>query len=184
MQARDAQIAELARQAQELQQQLQASQQLLDTTRSEGAQLRQSTDAERRRHEAKDAEHQAERSRLEERAQAQERRLNAEVDRARQESKRLSLQLEDDGRKAAKALADAMDRARELDTHVGALQIDKAALSQELQSASDEVKGLQAKFDERSNDVFALLNELRDRLPTGAAVGAAPPPTRVRRKRS
>lgn len=184
MQARDAQIAELARQAQELQQQLQASQQLLETTRSEGAQLRQATDAERRRHEAKDAEHQAERSRLEERAQAQERRLNAEVDRARQESKRLSLQLEADGKKAAKALADAMDRARELDTHVGALQIDKAGLSQELQSARDEVKGLQAKFDERSNDVFALLNELRDRLPTGAAVGTAPPPTRVRRKRS
>lgn len=185
MQARDAQIAELARQAQELQQQLQASQQLLEATRSEGAQLRQATDAERRRHEAKEAEHQAERSRLEERAQAQERRLNTEVDRARQESKRLALQLEADGKKAAKALADAMDRARELDIHVGALQIDKAGLSQELQSARDEVKGLQAKFDERSNDVFALLNELRDRLPTGAAVGAAPPPpARVRRKRS
>lgn len=184
MQARDAQIAELARQAQELQQQLQASQQLLEATRSECAQLRQATDAERRRHEAKEAEHQAERSRLEERAQAQERRLNTEVDRARQESKRLALQLEADGKKAAKALADAMDRARELDTHAGALQIEKAGLSQELQSARDEVKGLQAKFDERSNDVFALLNELRDRLPTGAAVGAAPPPTRVRRKRS
>ncbi|KRC26380.1 DNA-binding protein [Acidovorax sp. Root219] len=184
MQARDAQIAELARQAQELQQQLQTSQQLLEATRSEGAQLRQEADAQRRRHEAKEAEHQAERSRLEERAQAQERRLNAEVDRARQESKRLALQLEADGKKAAKALADAMDRARELDTHVGALQIDKAGLSQELQSARDEVKGLQAKFDERSNDVFALLNELRDRLPTGAAVGTAPPPTRARRKRS
>ncbi len=184
MQARDAQIAELVRQAQELQQQLLACQQLLETTRSEGAQLRQAADALRRRHEVKDAEHQAERSRLEERAQAQERRLNAEVDRARQESRRLALQLEADGKKAAKALADAMDRARELNAHVGALQIEKAGLSQELQSARDEMQGLQAKADERSNDMFALLNELRDRLPMGAAVGAAPPPTRVRRKRS
>lgn len=182
MQARDAQIAELVRQAQELQQQLQASQLLLDTTRSEGAQLRQAADTERRRHEAKDAEHQAERSRLAERAQTQERRLNAEVDRARQESRRLALQLEGDGKKAAKALADAMDRARKLDTHMGDLQIEKAGLSRALQSARDEVKGLQAQFDERSNDVFTLLNELRDRLPTGAVQGAVPP-ARARRKK-
>lgn len=182
MQARDAQIAELARQAQELQQQLLACQQLLETARSEGAQLRQAGDAERRRHEAKDAEHQAERSRLEERAQAQERRLNAEVDRARQESRRLALQLEGDGKKAAKALADALDRARQLDTHVGALQIEKAALSQELQSARDEVKGLQTKLDERSSDMLAVLNELRDRLPTTPPTPA--PKTRVRRSRT
>lgn len=182
MQARDAQIAELARQAQELQQQLLACQQLLDTARSEGTQLRQAADAQRRRQEAKDAEHQAERSRLEERAQAQERRLNAEVDRARQESRRLALQLEGDGKKAAKALADALDRARQLDTHVGTLQIEKAGLSLELQSARDEVKGLQAKFDERSSDMLAVLNELRDRLPT--TLPAPAPKTRVRRSRN
>lgn len=174
MQARDAQIAELTRQAQELQQQWLACQQLLEATRSEGVQLRQAADTERQRHEARDAERQAERSRLEERAQAQERRLNAEVDRARQESKRLALQLEGDGKKAAKALADAMDKTRELDAQVGALQIDKAGLSQELQSARDEVKGLQAKFDERSNDMFAMLNELRERLPVGSAQEVAP----------
>lgn len=184
MHARDAQIAELARQTQELQQQLQACQQLLENTRSESAQLRQAADAQRRGHEAKDAQHLAERSRLEERAQAQERRLNAEVDRARQESRRLTLQLEGDGKKAAKALADAMDRARELDTQVGTLQIEKAGLIHELQSARDDLKGLQAKFDERSNDVLTALNELRDRLPTGPAQGAVAPPARARRRRS
>ena len=109
MGAKDAQIAELSRQAQELQQQLFGCQQQLDSARSEGAQMRQVAEAERRRNDSKDAEHQIERSRMEERAQAQERRLNAEVDRARQESKRLAQQLENDNKKTAKALADAMD---------------------------------------------------------------------------
>lgn len=167
MKARDAQIVELGRQAQKLQQQLLTCQQMLDTARSDGAQLRQAADAERRRQEAKDAEHQSERSRLEERAQSQERRLNAEVDRARQESKRLALKLESDNKKAAKSLADAVDRARELNIHVGALQIEKASLSKELQSAREEIKGLQSKFDELSHNMFAVLNELRDRLPPG-----------------
>lgn len=167
MTARDAQIVELGRQAQKLQQQLLTCQQMLDTARSDGTQLRQAADAERRRQEAKDAEHQSERSRLEERAQSQERRLNAEVDRARQESKRLALKLESDNKKAAKSLADAVDRARELNIHVGALQIEKASLSKELQSAREEIKGLQSKFDELSDNMFAVLNELRDRLPPG-----------------
>lgn len=183
MQARDAQIAELVRQTQELQQQLQACQLQLDGMRTEGMQLRQAADVERRQHEARDVEHRAERARLEERAQSQERRLNAEVDRARQESKRLAQQLEVEGKKAAKALADAMDRSRELDAQVGSLQIDRSNLDRELQSARDEARGLQAKLDARSNDMLAVLNELRDRLP---ATPPAPTPgaaskTRARR---
>lgn len=183
MQARDAQIAELVRQTQELQQQLQACQLQLDGMRTEGMQLRQAADVERRQHEARNVEHRAERARLEERAQSQERRLNAEVDRARQESKRLAQQLEVEGKKAAKALADAMDRSRELDAQVGSLQIDRSNLDRELQSARDEARGLQAKLDARSNDMLAVLNELRDRLP---ATPPAPTPgaaskTRARR---
>lgn len=183
MQARDAQITDLGRLTQDLQQQLQASQQMLDTSRSDCAQLRRLADTDRRRQEARDVDHQTERSRLEERAQAQERRLNAEVDRARQESKRLASQLEGDNRKAAQSLSDATDRARDLDTRIGALQIEKARLSQELQSARDEIKGLQAKLDERSNDMFAVLNELRDRLPL-SPTEEAPPPARARRTKS
>lgn len=181
MQARDAQITDLGRQTQEMQQQLNTRQEALDSARAENAQLRQRVEAGRSWNEARDAEHQAERSRLEERAQAQERRLNAEVDRARQESRRLALQLESDGRKAAKALADALDRARELDAQVGTLQFEKAGLSQELQSAREAAKGLQAKVDERSNELFAMLHELRERLPAAAvepAPEAAPRPGR------
>lgn len=184
MQARDAQIAELVRQTQELQQQLQACQQQLEGMRSEGMQLRQAADAQRRQHEARDVEHRAERARLEERAQSQERRLNAEVDRARQESKRLTQQLEVDGRKAAKALADAMDRSRELDAQVSSLQIDRSNLDRELQSARDEAQGLQAKLDARSNDMLAVLNELRDRLPATPPAPAPGAASKTRARRS
>ena len=164
MQARDAQIADLGRLTQDLQQQLLNSQHALDAIRAECVHLRLATDAERRRQEVREAEHQSERARLEERAQAQERRLNAEVDRARQESKRLA-QVDSESKKAAKSLADALDRAREFETQHGALEIEKASLSQELLLAREEIKDLKAKLDERSNDMFAVLNELRYRLP-------------------
>lgn len=184
MQAKDAQIAELGRLVQDLQLQLASNQEMLATSRAESVQLRRAADADRRRQEAKDVEHQAERSRLEERAQAQERRLNAEVDRSRQESKRLALQLEGDNRKSAKSLSDSQDRARELEAHVGVLQTDKASLVKALQAARDETKALQEKFDERSNNMFAVLNELRDRLPPSPAGNAVQPTAKTRKTRS
>lgn len=184
MQAKDAQIAELGRLIQELQQQLASNQEILAAARTESVQLRLAADADRRRQEAKDVEHQAERSRLEERAQAQERRLNAEVDRSRQESKRLALQLEGDNRKSARSLSDAQDRARGLEAQVGALQTDKAGLIKDLQAARDETRGLQEKFDERSNDLFAVLNELRDRLPPSPAADAVQPTEKTRKSKS
>lgn len=184
MQAKDAQIAELSRLAQDLQQQLASSQEMLAAARSEGAQLRLTADADRRRQEFKEAEHRAERARLEERAQAQERRLNAEVDRARQDSKRLSLQLESDSRKSAKSLSDSLERVREFEVHVGTLQAEKAGLVKDLQAARDEARSAQAKFDERSNDMFAVLNELRDRLPPSQTGNAVSPTAKNRKTRS
>lgn len=184
MRAKDAQITELSRQAHELQQQLVSSQEQLSSARSEGAQMRQTAEAQRRRNEAKDAEHQAERLRIEERAQAQERRLNAEVDRVRLESKRLAQQLESDRKKTAKELGDAIDKARDLDGHVETLQRERAALIEELESAREEVKGFQTKFDQRSNDMFAVLNELRDRLPMNSIRDPQSAPLRARQKRS
>ncbi|MFZ2857868.1 MAG: DNA-binding protein, partial [Acidovorax sp.] len=127
---------------------------------------RLAADAERRRQEEMEVNHHAERTRLEERAQAQERRLNAEVDRARQESKRLALKLEGDARESAKSLSASLERARELEAHVGTLQAEKAGIVKDLQAARDETKDLRAKLDQRSTEMFAVLSELRDRLPT------------------
>ena len=102
MQAREAQIGEMGRMVQELQQQLVGTQEMLAASRSESKQLRLEADALRLRQEEMEVAHRGERARLEARAQAQERRLNAEVDRARQESKRLALKLEGDSRESAK----------------------------------------------------------------------------------
>jgi chromosome segregation ATPase len=185
LEAKNSQIADLARLNDDLQQQLINTQELLDTARSECVQLRRDADASRRRQESREVEHQTERVRLEERAQAHERRLNAEIDRARQESKRLALQLESDSKKAAKSLLDALDRARELDTQRGTLQVANAGLSHELQSARDGIEDLQAKLDERNNEMLAVLKELRERLPPSkteeAALAAKVRRTRIKR---
>lgn len=181
LQARDGQIAEAARQAQELQQQLQACQQQLAAARSENTQLRKAADADRKRQESREADHQAERTRLEERAQAQERRLHAEVDRARQESRRLASQLESDQKKSAKALADAQDRTRDVEAQLGTLQAAHASLALELQSARGEAERLQSKLGDRSGEMLAMLNELRERLPAGPRKKQLAGPARVRK---
>lgn len=166
MQAREAQIAEMDRLVQELQQQLAGNQEMLATSRSECKQLRLSADAERQRQEEMEIDRRGERTRLEERAQAQERRLNAEVDRARQESKRLALKLEGDTREFAKSMSASLEKVRELEAHVGVLQAERASLVKDLQAARGETKDLRAKLEQRSTEMFAVLNELRDRLPT------------------
>ncbi len=165
MQAKDAQIAELSRQVQELQHNLGESVERLASAQSENSKARQAIDVERQISAAKDSEHQAERTRMEERTVAQERRLHTEVDRARQEAKRLAQQLESDNKRSMKSLADAIDRENQLGLLVGTLQSDNSSLLRELTAVRDERKGMQLKVDERSNDVLNVLNELRKRLP-------------------
>ena len=165
MQAKDAQIAELSRQVQELQHNLGESVERLESAQSENSKARQAIDVERQISAAKDSEHQAERTRMEERTVAQERRLHTEVDRARQEAKRLAQQLESDNKRSMKSLADAIDRENQLGLLVGTLQSDNSSLLRELTAVRDERKGMQLKVDERSNDVLNVLNELRKRLP-------------------
>lgn len=164
--ARDAQIAEMGRLVQELQQQLAGNQEMLAASRSESKQLRLAADALRLRQEEMEIVHRGERARLEERAQAQERRLNAEVDRARQESKRLALKLEGDTRESAKSLLASLEKARALEALVGTLQAEKAGLVKDLQAFREETSDLRAKLEQRSTEMFAVLSELRDRLPT------------------
>lgn len=174
MEAKDAQIAEASGQVRDLHAQLQACQSHLDEARAQNIQLLQTAEAQRQRHESSEAEHRAERLRLEERGQANERRLNTEVDRVRQESRKLASQLEADNRKSALALAEATERMSTLEARLASLQVDKAQLAKELQLARDETASWKAKFDERSNDMFAVLNELRDRLPPNPGESTSP----------
>ena len=184
MQARDAQIAEMGRLIRELQQQLAGSQEMLAASRAESKQLRLAADAQRRRQEEMDVNHRTERTRLEERAQAQERRLNAEVDRVRQESKRLALKLESETRESAKFLSASLEKARELEAIVATLQAEKADLVKDLQASRHETKDLQLELEQRSTEMFAVLNELRDRLPTIPTSDPMRPAVKARKARA
>lgn len=88
------------------------------------------------------------------------------MDRARQESKRLALKLEGDTREFAKSLSASLEKVRELEARVGALQAEKAGLVEDLKASKDETKHLRAQLEQRSTEMFAVLSELRDRLPT------------------
>lgn len=184
MQARDAQIAEMGRLIRELQQQLAGSQEMLAASRAESKQLRLAADAQRRRQEEMDVNHRTERTRLEERAQAQERRLNAEVDRVRQESKRLALKLESETRESAKFLSASLEKARELEAIVATLQAEKADLVKDLQASRHETKDLQLELEQRSTEMFAVLNELRDRLPAMQTSDPVGPKVKTRKVRA
>ncbi len=185
MQAKDAQLAETSGQVKELHAQLQGYQRLLDEARAQNILLQQAAEAQRQRQESAEAGHRAERLRLEERAQANERRLNIEVDRARLESRKLAGQLEVQNRNSARALAEAAEKMSALEVRLTLLQADKAQLAKELQLARDETSTWKAKFDERSNDMFAVLNELRDRLPASPveSIATLAVPRKSRNKR-
>jgi len=60
----------------------------------------------------------------------------------------------------------SLEKVRELEAHVGVLQAERASLVKDLQAARGETKDLRAKLEQSSTEMFAVLNELRDRLPT------------------
>lgn len=110
--AKDQQISDLGRQLQETQQRFVEHTESIAELRAEAMKLRHAADAERRSKEQRDEEHRKERERLAEQAVANEKRLLAEVDRARQEAKKLQQQIEADARTSAKALADGQEKLR------------------------------------------------------------------------
>ena len=183
LRARDAQIGELERQAQEHQKTLKTSQEALEKAHLEATRLRQMVEAERARSQAKDTEHQGERSRLQERAQAQERRLNTEVDRTRQEVKRLEQQLDIEVKKGARALAEAIERERNLDQELGLQKTASTTLARDLASARGELSTLQSQASDQAREMLNILSELRNRLPASADDQGANQ-QRTRRKRN
>ncbi|MNT35977.1 hypothetical protein D3C72_1720310 [compost metagenome] len=106
------------------------------------------------------------------------------MDRARQESKRLALKLEGDARESAKSLSASLEKVRELEALMGTLQAERASLVTDLQAARDETKDLRAKLERRSNEMFAVLSELRDRLPTIPSNEPVQPTAKTRKTRT
>ena len=63
---------------------------------------------------------------------------------------------------------------RALEAELTLLQADKAQLAKELQLARDETSTWKSKFEESRHDMYAVLTELRDRLPPKNSETATP----------
>lgn len=186
MQAKDQQITNLARQLEEMQQTLALGNAEIEALRRSQAEQATAAQLERQNARAKDEEHRKERERLEQRATAQERRLLEEIDRARQDAKRVAAQWAEDAKKAAKTLADEQDRTKALEVQSSALQSENAGLTRELAVARDEIYAARTQNSELGRETAQLLQELRTHLPAprrlrvGSAKTAVQPLRRVR----
>ncbi len=153
----------------------------IESLRTQRAETTQALQAERGRLDALNEEHRQERERLEQRASAQERRLLEDVDRARQELKRVTLSLADENKKAAKALADSHELAQSFRVQVSALSAEKAGLAREILSAREDLQTAQSQQEQFRKNTTELLVELKTRLPKGDA-NAGTPATRSKTK--
>jgi chromosome segregation ATPase len=136
--------------------------------RTQRAAATQALQAERGRLDALNEEHRQERERLEQRAVAQERRLLEDVDRARQELKRVTLLLADENKKAAKGLADSHEQAQSLRVQLSALIAENAGLARETLSAREDLQIARSHQEQLRKDMTDLLVDLKTRLPKEA----------------
>ena len=97
-----------------------------------------------------------------------------DVDRARQELKRVTLLLADENKKAAKALGDSHELAQSLRVQVSALSAEKAGLAREILSAREDLQTAQSQQAQFRKNTTELLVELKTRLPKGDANAGTP----------
>ncbi len=164
LQAKDHQIADLMRQITELQKGLKARDAELESMRTSHGTVTQALQVERVHLNELAEEHRQERERLEQRAAAQERRMLEDIDRARQEVKRLTLQLADDNKKGAKALAASQEHAQSLHVQVSVLRTESAGLARELLSAREDLRTARSQQGQFRRETTDLLANLKMRL--------------------
>lgn len=165
LQAKDHQIADLMRQVTDLQSGLSSRDAEINSMRTQHAEATQALQAERGRLDALNEEHRQERERLEQRAAAQERRLLEDVDRARQELKRVTLLLADGNKQGAKALAASQEHAQSLRVQVSVLRTESAGLARELHSAREDLRTANSQQEQFRKKTTDLLANLKMRLP-------------------
>lgn len=174
LQAKDHQLADLLRQVTDLQKGLLGRDAEVESLRTQHTAAMQALQAERGRLDAQNEEHRQERERLEQRAAGQERRLLEDVDRARQELKRVTLLLADENKKAGKVLADSQEQVQSLRVQVSALSVENAGLAREILSAREDLQTAQSQQEQFRKDTTKLLVDLRTRLPKGDANAGTP----------
>lgn len=164
LQAKDHQIADLMRQVTDLQSGLSSRDAEINSMRTQHAEATRALQAERGHLNELAEEHRQERVRLEQRAAAHERRMLEDVDRSRQEVKRLTLQLVDETKNADKMLADAQEQAQSLRVQVGALSAEKTGLVREILAVRDDLRTAQSQQEQFRRDMTELLADLKTRL--------------------
>ncbi|OSZ75463.1 DNA-binding protein [Hydrogenophaga sp. IBVHS1] len=174
LQAKDHQIADLVRQVTDLHTGLTGRERELESLRILHAEATQALHAERDRLNGLTEDHRQERGRLEQRASAQERRLLEDVDRARQEVKRLTLLLADNNKKAAKTQADSQERVQSLRVQVSVLSAENAGLARDILSAREDLQTAQSQQEQFRKNTTELLVDLKTRLPKEDANAGTP----------
>ena len=172
LQAKDQQTADLVRQLTALQKSMVGREGEVEQLRAHLAATTSALQAERGRLDVLTEEHRQERGRLEQRAHDQEKRLLEDVDRARQEAKRLKLMQANESRQANLELAGAQEQVQSLRVEVGALRSENAGLAREILSAREDLRRAQYQQDQFRKDTTTLLSELKARLPKNGAAAA------------
>ena len=173
LQAKDQQIADLVRQLTALQKSMIGREAEVEQLRVQIATTTSALQAERGRLDALTEEHRLERGRLEQRGSAHEKRLLEDVDRARQDAKRLQLVLADESRKASQELASSKEQVQSLRVEVAALRSENTSLAREILSAREDLREAQSQQEQFRKDTTALLTELKVRLPKKDATVAS-----------
>ncbi len=165
LQAKDQQIADLVRQLSTLQKSMVSRETEVEQLRVQIGTTTSALQAERGRLDALTEEHRLERGRLELRASAHEKRLLEDLDRARQEAKRLKLTLSDEATKAAQAVAVFKDQVLELRLQVGSLQAENAGFAREILAAREALHTAHSQQEQFRKETTDLLADLSARLP-------------------
>jgi chromosome segregation ATPase len=189
LQAKDHQIAALERQLTDLQAGVSRRDAELKSLSTQQAEASQALQVERSRLNAVNEEHRQERERLEQRAAAQERRLLEEVDRVRQELKRVTQLHAGESKKSAAELAASREDALSLRFQIGVLRTENEGLSRELLAAREDMHAAHLKQEQVRKETMDLLADLKvslpknvnaEKFPSGRAPAARQKPPRAR----
>jgi hypothetical protein len=175
--AKDQQIADMGRQLQMLLSAQAVKDEDISMLRATNAGLLKAADVERERAREHNEAHRQERLQLEQRAVAQERRMLEELDRTRQDVKRVATQAADDARKAAKTVGDLQEQLQQAAIESAALSADKLHLEREQASLKDELSAQRAMVERQRAESIQALEKLKlqraaDRSVAGASVPA------------
>lgn len=181
LQAKDEQIAALGQQLESQRQRISTQASEMDSLRGQCNKLAAAIDQERQSLHIQEEESRKERERMEQRAVAQERRWLEEIDRARQDLKRITALHAEEATKTAAALAQEQERAQSLERQLLGVQAENQLLRVEMSAAKDDATASKNHALQLNASLTTLIQELRHKLEQDQALAA--PNARLSRRR-